>query len=116
MKAFGFDDFKYVLSTRAAADRGETDDVAEEAIRNALQRYDLPYEIDEGGGAFYGPKLDINVRDALGRPWQLGTVQVDFILPARFGLKYRAPDGQDHRPGDDPPGTRGLARTFLRCA
>ncbi len=98
MKAFGFDDIKYVLSTRAAADRGETDGVAEDAIRNALQRYDLPYDIDEGGGAFYGPKLDINVRDALGRPWQLGTVQVDFILPARFGLKYRAPDGQDRRP------------------
>jgi threonyl-tRNA synthetase len=63
-----------------------------------LQRHDLPYETDEGGGAFYGPKLDVNVRDALGRPWQLGTVQVDFILPARFDLTYRASDGQDHRP------------------
>jgi threonyl-tRNA synthetase len=63
-----------------------------------LQRYDLPYETDEGGGAFYGPKLDVNVRDAIGRPWQLGTVQVDFILPARFELKYRGADGQDHTP------------------
>jgi threonyl-tRNA synthetase len=98
MKAFGFGEFQYVLSTRAQKDRTETDDIAETAIRKALERYDMPYEIDEGGGAFYGPKLDINVRDALGRSWQLGTVQVDFLLPARFGLKYRAADGQDPRP------------------
>ena len=77
----------YVLSSRAAAERGDTDAIAEDAIRQALERYELPFEIDEGGGAFYGPKLDINVRDAIGRPWQLGTVQVDFVLPARFGLK-----------------------------
>ena len=98
MRAFGFTDFQYVLSTRAANERSETDAVAEEAIRNALARYDLAFEVDEGGGAFYGPKLDVNVRDALGRPWQLGTVQVDFVLPARFGLKYRGSDGSDHRP------------------
>jgi threonyl-tRNA synthetase len=98
MNAFGFKDFAYVLSTRSPADRVETDTVAEEAIRKALQRYDLSYETDEGGGAFYGPKLDVNVRDAIGRPWQLGTVQVDFVLPARFDLKYRAADGQDRRP------------------
>lgn len=98
MKAFGFAEFAYVLSTRLPADRGETDDVAEQAIRKALERYNLSFEIDEGGGAFYGPKLDVNVRDALGRPWQLGTVQVDFVLPARFDLKYRGDDGQDHRP------------------
>lgn len=98
MKAFGFHEFQYALSTRAAAERGATDELAEEAIRQALERYGLPYEVDEGGGAFYGPKLDVNVRDAIGRPWQLGTVQVDFILPGRFGLKYRAADGQDRQP------------------
>src|SRR5579863_2761351 len=98
MKAFGFEDFQYVLSTRAASDRTETDAIAEEAVRNALERYELSHEVDEGGGAFYGPKLDINLRDALGRPWQLGTVQVDFILPARFELRYRGADGGDHRP------------------
>ena len=98
MHAFGFHDIAYVFSKRSAEERGETDAIAEEAIRKALDRSGLPYEIDEGGGAFYGPKLDINVRDALGRPWQLGTVQVDFILPARFGLKYRGADGEDHRP------------------
>ena len=98
MNAFGFSEFAYVLSTRSPDARTETDVVAEEAIRKALARYDLPFDVDEGGGAFYGPKLDINVRDALGRSWQLGTVQVDFILPARFELKYRASDGQDRRP------------------
>ncbi len=98
MKAFGFADFQYVLSTRAPEDRGETDATAEAAIRNALERHNLPFDVDEGGGAFYGPKLDVNVSDALGRPWQLGTVQVDFVLPARFDLKYRAADGQDHQP------------------
>lgn len=98
MDAFGFDDVQYVLSRRAERDRADTDEVAEDAIRRALEKYGLPFEIDEGGGAFYGPKLDVNVRDALGRSWQLGTVQVDFVLPARFDLKYRGADSQDHRP------------------
>jgi threonyl-tRNA synthetase len=98
MKAFGFTDFTCVLSTRAAEARGDTDTVAEESIRRALERYELPYSLEEGGGAFYGPKLDIHVRDAIGRAWQLGTVQVDFLLPARFALKYRSADGQDRRP------------------
>ena len=98
MQAFGFGEITYVLSSRAADDRGDTDAIAEEAIRQALERYQLPFEIDEGGGAFYGPKLDVNVRDAIGRHWQLGTVQVDFVLPARFSLKYRGADGQDHCP------------------
>jgi threonyl-tRNA synthetase len=98
MRAFGFADFEYVLSTRVSEDRTATDGLAEAAIRTALERTGLSYTLDEGGGAFYGPKLDINVRDALGRPWQLGTVQVDFILPERFELKYRGADGHDHRP------------------
>jgi threonyl-tRNA synthetase len=96
MKAFAFDDFEYFLSTREH--RGPTDEIAEAAIRNALESHGLPYAIDEGGGAFYGPKLDINLHDAIGRKWQLGTVQVDFVLPERFNLKYRAADGTDHRP------------------
>lgn len=96
MDAFGFSGFEYFLSTRA--ERGPTDDVAEAAIRNALESRNLPYGVDEGGGAFYGPKLDINLHDAIGRKWQLGTVQVDFVLPERFELKYRGADGTDHRP------------------
>jgi len=96
MKAFDFDGFEYFLSTREQ--RGPTDEIAEAAIRKALESHDLPYGIDEGGGAFYGPKLDINLHDAIGRKWQLGTVQVDFVLPERFDLKYRGADGADHRP------------------
>ena len=96
MDAFQFTDFEYFLSTRA--ERGPTDEIAEAAIRNALESRNVPYGIDEGGGAFYGPKLDINLHDAIGRKWQLGTVQVDFVLPERFDLKYRGADGGDHRP------------------
>jgi threonyl-tRNA synthetase len=96
MDAFKFTDFEYFLSTRA--ERGPTDPLAEDAIRKALESRGIPYALDEGGGAFYGPKLDINLHDAIGRKWQLGTVQVDFILPERFELKYRGADGADHRP------------------
>jgi threonyl-tRNA synthetase len=96
MEAFDFSGFEYFLSTRA--ERGPTDEIAEDAIRKALESHNLPYSVDEGGGAFYGPKLDINLHDAIGRKWQLGTVQVDFVLPERFDLKYRGPDGLDHPP------------------
>jgi threonyl-tRNA synthetase len=63
-----------------------------------LERASLPYEIDEGGGAFYGPKIDVDVRDAIGRSWQLSTLQLDFNEPERFGLEYIGPDGHAHRP------------------
>ena len=98
MRAFKFERFDYFLSTRDASLRTENDPIAEGAIRHALEKFGLPYEIDAGGGAFYGPKLDINLQDAIGRKWQLGTVQVDFTLPQRFDLKYRGSDGHDHRP------------------
>ncbi|HUY40223.1 MAG TPA: threonine--tRNA ligase [Candidatus Dormibacteraeota bacterium] len=98
MSAFKFEDFSCVLSTREPLQRGATDDVAETAIRSALDRAKLSYGVDAGAGAFYGPKLDINVRDAIGRSWQLGTVQVDFMLPERFDLSYRGSDGREHRP------------------
>ena len=96
LQAFKFTDAEYFLSTRDH--RGPTDAIAEDAIRKALEGHGFAYEVDAGGGAFYGPKLDINVHDAIGRRWQLGTVQVDFILPERFGLVYRGSDGSDHRP------------------
>jgi threonyl-tRNA synthetase len=96
--AFGFENVEYVLSTRDPDVRLATDDIAEDAIRKALESRGLPYSVDPGGGAFYGPKLDINVHDAIGRSWQLGTVQVDFILPQRFDLTYRGSDGADHAP------------------
>jgi threonyl-tRNA synthetase len=93
MQAFGFTDVEYFVSTREPQAREETDDVAERAIIRALEAKNFDYKFDEGGGAFYGPKLDINVRDAIGRRWQLGTVQVDFVLPKRFDLKYRSSEG-----------------------
>jgi threonyl-tRNA synthetase len=96
--AFGFGKVEYFLSTRPDEERVDTDQIAEDAIRRALESRGLPYQLDPGGGAFYGPKLDINVHDAIGRRWQLGTVQVDFLLPKRFDLKYRGSDGADHTP------------------
>ncbi len=96
MRAFQFSEFQYFLSTRA--NRASTDEIAEAAIRRALESHDLPYDVDQGGGAFYGPKLDIQLSDAIGRKWQLGTVQIDFMLPERFDLKYRSSDGSDQRP------------------
>ena len=98
LDAFGFAEFEYALSTREARVRESTDAIAENAIRRALESRNLAYALDEGGGAFYGPKLDINVRDAIGRKWQLGTVQVDFVLPRRFELTYRSSDGDDRMP------------------
>ena len=95
MHAFGFPDLEYFLSRREPGQREDTDAIAEDAIRKALESRGLPYSIDEAGGAFYGPKLDINVRDAIGRKWQLGTVQVDFVLPRRFGLTYRGSEGEE---------------------
>ena len=114
MKAFGFDDFEYFLSTRETSLRGETDPIAEDAIRKALEKYGLAVPIDEGGGAFYGPKLDINVRDAIGRKWQLGTVQVDFVLPEALRSEVSRRRRQRSHAGDDSPRARGLARTLLR--
>ncbi len=96
MRAFQFSEFQYFLSTRT--NRCSTDEIAEAAIRRALESHQLPYDLDVGGGAFYGPKLDINLSDAIGRKWQLGTVQIDFTLPERFDLKYRSDDGSDQRP------------------
>jgi threonyl-tRNA synthetase len=71
---------------------------ATEAIENACQKLGLPYEVSPGDAAFYGPKLDLIIKDALGRDWQMGTVQVDYNLPERFELEYIAEDGKPHRP------------------
>ena len=71
---------------------------AEADLRAALEANGLPYEVKEGEGAFYGPKIDVDIQDALGRPWQLNTTQLDFQMPERFGLEYVGEDGQPHRP------------------
>jgi threonyl-tRNA synthetase len=70
----------------------------EQALERALKAQGLPYKVDEGGGAFYGPKIDIKVKDALGREWQTSTIQFDFNLPERFEMSYIGEDGQEHQP------------------
>ncbi|CAN5734450.1 threonine--tRNA ligase [soil metagenome] len=101
LRAFGFSEFTAALSTRPAEKSvGEDADWAEatEALRLALERQALAYEIDDGGGSFYGPKIDVHVRDAIGRSWQLSTIQVDTQLPPRFDLSYVGADNQRHQP------------------
>jgi len=100
LRAMGLTDFKAYLSTRPDKYVGEVADwdMATVALRQAVEAAELPYEVDEGGGAFYGPKIDLKVNDALGREWQLSTIQFDFNLPERFGLEYTGEDGQPKRP------------------
>ncbi len=101
LRAFGFEDFQAYLSTRnpeKAAGSDEQWQAPTEALRNALERAEISYQVDEGEATFYGPKIDLKVRDALGREWQLSTIQFDFTLPERFDLVYVGEDGQDHRP------------------
>ncbi|MBS1248872.1 MAG: Threonine--tRNA ligase [Chloroflexi bacterium] len=101
LRGFGMEDFHAYLSTRnpdkSAGDPERWDD-ATEALRVALERAELSYDVDEGGAAFYGPKIDLKMIDALGREWQLSTIQFDFNLPDRFDLTYIGEDGKEHRP------------------
>ena len=101
LRAFGFDDFQAKLSTRPEGKAVGEDalwEMATDGLRSALESAGLDYVVDEGGGAFYGPKIDVDVTDAIGRPWQLSTIQLDFNLPERFGLEYVGADGGRHRP------------------
>jgi threonyl-tRNA synthetase len=101
LRAFGFDDFEFKLSTKPEEKFVGDDELwqlATEGLRHALEIAGLEYSVDEGGGAFYGPKIDVDVKDAIGRSWQLSTLQLDFNLPERFGLEYIGADGQPHRP------------------
>lgn len=101
LRGFGMNEFHAYLSTRnpekSAGDVERWDD-ATEALRKALERAELPYEVDEGGAAFYGPKIDLKMIDALGREWQLSTIQFDFNLAERFELTFVGEDGKEHRP------------------
>ena len=101
-KTLGFQDISVYLATRPAGDGavGEPEkwDTALTSLKSAVEKQGLTYEIDEGGGAFYGPKIDIKVKDALGREWQLSTIQFDFNLPERFDMTYVDSDGQKKRP------------------
>jgi threonyl-tRNA synthetase len=97
---FGFGDVQINLSTRPPKRIGEDAmwDNAEGSLEKALKKTGVAYRVNAGDGAFYGPKLDFNVRDAIGRAWQLGTIQLDYAQPERFKLEYIAEDGKEHRP------------------
>ncbi|MGI9578122.1 MAG: threonine--tRNA ligase [Microthrixaceae bacterium] len=101
LRDYGLDDFYLELSTKPEAKAVGSDedwDEATEALRVAAEGMDLELVMDEGGGAFYGPKISVQARDAIGRTWQMSTIQVDFQLPGRFGLEYVGTDGQRHSP------------------
>jgi threonyl-tRNA synthetase len=100
LRTLGLTNFTPYLATRPEKYVGELEDWdrATEALRTAVESHNVPYEVDEGGGAFYGPKIDLKVNDALGREWQLSTIQFDFNMSERFDLEYIGEDGQAHRP------------------
>lgn len=101
LRRFGFEDFEFNLSTRDLHKSVGSDDIWEKAtaaLREGLDRHGVVYKIKEGDAAFYGPKIDIDVRDAIGRKWQLSTIQCDFNLPERFNLEYVGADSGRHQP------------------
>ena len=100
LHSFGFQEIKAYLSTKPEKSVGEVErwDAATVALRNAIEKEGLEYEIDEGGGAFYGPKIDLKIKDAVGRQWQLSTIQFDFNLPDRFNMTFVDKDGVEKRP------------------
>lgn len=101
LRAFGFRDFEFKLSTKDPDKYVGSDEIwerATDALRIALERHGLAYSVKDGDAAFYGPKIDIDVRDAIGRSWQLSTIQADFQLPDRFDLEYVGADNARHRP------------------
>lgn len=99
-KAFGFTELKSYISTRPekAVGSDEQWETATNSLKTALEKVGLDYEIDEGGGVFYGPKIDMKIKDALNREWQMSTIQFDFNLPERFDMNYIGEDGKEHRP------------------
>jgi threonyl-tRNA synthetase len=100
LRTFGFMEYQVSVSTKPEKAVGNDDDwrAATDALRRAVNRAGLEYEIDEGGGAFYGPKIDLHIKDALGRAWQCSTIQFDFNLPERFDIAFIGEDGREHRP------------------
>jgi threonyl-tRNA synthetase len=101
LKAFGFEDFSFHLSTKDPEKYVGSDEIwesATNALSSALESHGVEYSVKEGDAAFYGPKIDIHIRDAIGRTWQLSTIQCDFNLPERFDLEYVATDGSRQRP------------------
>jgi len=100
LKVFGFEKWEVEVSTRPEKSIGSDEDwaLAQQALEASLKEKNIKYDINEGEGAFYGPKIDIKLKDALGRSWQCATIQCDFALPERFDLAYAGKDGREHRP------------------
>jgi len=100
LRRFGFNDVTAFLATKPEKAVGDPArwDQAIHSLESALKAENIAYEVDAGGGAFYGPKIDLKIKDALGRPWQLGTIQFDFNLPERFEMTYVGEDGKEHQP------------------
>jgi threonyl-tRNA synthetase len=98
--AFGFKEYEVAISTRPAKAIGSTEswEKATDALKNALSAREIPFEVHDGEGAFYGPKIEFVIYDSLGRSWQCGTIQVDFSMPERFDLEYVAEDASRKRP------------------
>ena len=99
MKSFGFEEYEMMLSTRPEKAVGDAEswDMATNVLRTVLENLKIDYHLDPGEGVFYGPKIDVKLKDALGRLWQGPTIQVDFQMPERFDVSYVAEDGQEHR-------------------
>ena len=99
-RSLGFQEINAYLATRPAKAVGEISrwEQATVSLTRALESEGISYQTDEGGGAFYGPKIDLKVKDAIGREWQMSTIQFDFNMPERFDLTYTGADGQEHRP------------------
>ncbi|MBE9475882.1 MAG: threonine--tRNA ligase, partial [Proteobacteria bacterium] len=111
----GFEKFDIKFSTRPEVRSGSDVvwDKAEAALESAIKKLDLPYQVDQGEGAFYGPKLDFKLTDAIGREWQLGTLQADFVLPERLDAEYVGEDGAKHTPVMLHRATLGSFERFL---
>ena len=117
LRTFGFDEYEVYLSTRPEKSVGSDEhwERATEALKVALEKAGLGYEIDPGEGVFYGPKIDMKIRDALGRAWQCTTIQVDFNLPERFDVTYVGEDNQEHRPIMIHRALLGSLERFIGC-
>ncbi|MFA6001783.1 MAG: threonine--tRNA ligase [Thermoleophilia bacterium] len=117
LRTFGFDDYEVYLSTRPEKSVGSDEhwEQATAALKAALEEVDLAYELDPGEGVFYGPKIDMKIRDAIGRAWQCTTIQVDFNLPERFDMTYIGEDNSEHRPIMIHRALLGSLERFIGC-
>ncbi len=117
LPTFGFTEYDIYLSTRPEKYVGSLDkwDLATSALGEALQACGLKYQVDPGEGVFYGPKIDIKIKDAIGRAWQCTTIQVDFNLPKRFDITYKGEDNQDHQPIMIHRALLGSLERFIGC-